>query len=137
MASTVTLIDWSFTGRSALGFGSSFASLRSLRHVYKTAEPAFLSKASSHCEKVLLRLVCPVAFDLPDGSVPGFACCTPLLSDFGHIRRHISAHQQPQTGLRNYVFVIVFRNKKQETCGTAHGNFFACQGPSHCDGIGK
>jgi hypothetical protein len=40
-----------------------------------------------------------------------------LLSDFSHVRGDISGRQQLQTGLANHVFVVVSRNKQEETCG--------------------
>jgi hypothetical protein len=108
-----------------------------LRHVYNAGKPAFSRKASSHCKEVLLRLVCPVTFDLADGSAPRLAGHAPFLGDSGHVGCAVLAYKQTEPALRKYTFVIVTWNKQEKTYRTADRDFRICQRPRHCNGIGE
>ena len=90
-----------------------------LRDVYKAGKAAFCRKTSSHGEERLLRFISPVTLDLTDGGASFFAGYPSLFRDFSYIRGDISAHEQPQTGLANHLFVVFLRNKQKEAHGTA------------------
>src|ERR1700730_17979503 len=111
--------------------------LRFFGNIDEATKTAFSGDTTSNSKKLLLTLICLVAFDLTQGRTPRCAGRASRFGYLGHVRSYVFTHQQLQSTLRNYAFVIPMRHEEIKTSRTPNRDVCTRQRPGQDDGIGE